>query len=245
MNWRRSYVFQKGITYMVSNELQESWKRMCFKDNKVWVRTSEDGSLKVEKGKVQIKYNLEQDYEYNVKVENLFPEEQAVSAENKCQFSGRQNLKTSIARNCDDISKTEDKEDLPQNCIKIYTDGASSGNPGPSGIGIVLIYGDKKKEISSFIGSATNNIAELSAIKTGLTQLKRFDLPVRIFTDSTYAQGVLAKGWKAKANEELVAEIKQIMKKFKDISLIKVRGHSGIKENELADFLATSAIKKA
>ncbi|MBU4419678.1 MAG: ribonuclease HI, partial [Proteobacteria bacterium] len=41
--------------------------------------------------------------------------------------------------------------------ICIYTDGASSGNPGPSGIGILLLYGDHEKEISKYIGPATNN----------------------------------------------------------------------------------------
>ncbi|OGR09781.1 MAG: hypothetical protein A2277_11095 [Desulfobacterales bacterium RIFOXYA12_FULL_46_15] len=133
---------------------------------------------------------------------------------------------------------------MPDHCIKIYTDGASSGNPGPAGIGVVLIYGDKKKEISSFIGSATNNIAELAAIKAGLEKLKRFDLPVRIFSDSSYAVGLLTKGWKAKANQELVFEIRSLMKNFSDLAFIKVKGHSGIKENEVADFLATSAIKK-
>ena len=135
-------------------------------------------------------------------------------------------------------------ENLPDHCIKVYTDGASSGNPGPSGIGVLFLYGENRKEISFFIGRATNNKAELTAIKVGLEELKRFDLPVRVFSDSSYAIGLLAKGWKAKANQDLVFEIRSLMTKFSDLSFIKVKGHSGIKENEVADFLATSAIKK-
>ncbi|MEA3417444.1 MAG: RNase H family protein, partial [Thermodesulfobacteriota bacterium] len=55
---------------------------------------------------------------------------------------------------------------MSDNTISIYTDGASSGNPGPSGIGILLRFKDHEKEISRNIGTATNNIAELEAIKT-------------------------------------------------------------------------------
>ncbi len=214
---------------------------MSFKGNKVWAETDADGNLKVEKGMVRVKYNLQQDYEYKAKIENLFPEDLAVPSGKKC--STPTGSFTKSAKGTPSMKKTA-VENLPGRCIKIYTDGASSGNPGPAGIGIVLIYGEKKKEISSFIGHATNNIAELTAIKIGLEELKRFDLPVRIFSDSSYAIGLLTKGWKAKANPELVLEIRSLMKKFSDLAFIKVKGHSGIKENEVADFLATSAIKK-
>ena len=109
---------------------------------------------------------------------------------------------------------------------------------------MLLIYGENKKELSEYIGTETNNIAELTALKVALEHLKRVDLPVRIFSDSSYAIGVLTKNWKAKANQELIMEIKKLMRNFQDISFIKVKGHAGIKENEVADFLATSAIKK-
>ncbi|MCK5348909.1 MAG: hypothetical protein KAJ25_05940, partial [Desulfobacula sp.] len=154
-----------------------SWKRMSFKSNKVWAQTDANGDLLVENGKVLIKYNLKQDYEYRVKPESLNPEDQAVPAKKK---SGSPKS-----------SKKAVETDLPDNCIKIYTDGASSGNPGPSGIGILLIYGENKKEISKYIGMATNNIAELTAIKVALEELKRVDLPVRIFSDSSYSIGLL------------------------------------------------------
>jgi ribonuclease HI len=136
-------------------------------------------------------------------------------------------------------------KDRKQETICIFADGASSGNPGPSGIGVVLRYADHKREISKYIGVATNNIAELKAIKTGLLALKNTDLPVRIFTDSNYAYGVLTLDWKAKANTELVQSIKKTILKFKNLKFIKVKGHAGNEGNERADFLATSAIKNA
>jgi len=129
--------------------------------------------------------------------------------------------------------------------VWVFTDGASSGNPGPSGIGVVLRFGEHSKEISEYIGVATNNVAELKAIQAGLSALKNKNLPVRIFTDSSYAHGVLVLGWKAKANNQIVESIKKMMKKFKNLQIIKVRGHTGDKGNERADFLATSAIKNS
>jgi len=68
-------------------------------------------------------------------------------------------------------------------------------------------------------------------------------MPVRIYTDSSYAHGLLALGWKARANQELVKAIRETISNFKDLKLIKVKGHAGHAENEQADFLATSAIK--
>ncbi len=232
-----SNLFQESIIYMIEND--PAWKRMSFKGNKVWAETDAHGNLKVEKGSVRVKYNLQQDYEYKAKIENLFPEDQAVPA-------GKKSSPGAFPRAAKESSSTPKTimENLPDNCIKIYTDGASSGNPGPAGIGVLFIYEENRKEISTFLGRATNNEAELTAIKVGLEELKRFDLPVRILSDSSYAVGILSKGWKAKANQELVFEIRTLMTKFSDLAFIKVKGHSGIKENEVADFLATSAIKK-
>jgi ribonuclease HI len=78
-----------------------------------------------------------------------------------------------------------------------------------------------------------------------LRALKNTDLPGRIFTDSNYAYGVLALGWKVRANREMVESIKKLMAKFTNLKLIKVKGHAGQEGNERADFLATSAIKQA
>jgi ribonuclease HI len=134
--------------------------------------------------------------------------------------------------------------DPPENtAVVIYTDGASSGNPGPSGIGIVMAYKGRKKEISRHIGNSTNNIAELEAIRTALSALKTTHIPVRLYTDSAYAVGLLQQGWRARKNQELVEEIRTLLKRFRDIRIIKVAGHSGVPENEQADRLATTAVR--
>lgn len=223
---------------------------MSFKGSKVWAQTDEKGNPASQDNKVLIKYNLDQDYEYKVKLEGLRPENEAVPSKkkNEPEKTGSKKPDTAFKITAADKKAAALEIDpdggLPENCIKIYTDGASSGNPGPSGIGILFIYKKNKKEISRYIGQATNNIAELTAIKAALEELKRTDLPVYIFSDSSYSIGLLAKGWKPQKNRELVLNIRQMMAKFKELYFIKVKGHCGIKENEVADFLATSAIKK-
>jgi len=215
------------------NKKETDWKRMQFKKNKVWVATDGSKKLLVKNGKVLIKYQLKQDYEYWVHEKNVGSIDTGQSKK-----SGK---KKPVQKR---KSKTKPfKEPIPHDAVCIFTDGASSGNPGPSGVGVLLKYGEHEKEISKYIGIATNNIAELEAIKTGLLELKKTDMPVRIFTDSSYAHGLLALGWKARANQELVKAIRETISKFKDLKIIKVKGHAGHAENERADFLATSAIK--
>jgi len=222
-----------GSDMTESTPSENNWKRMSFKGNKVWVAFTPDGIVLEKNNKVLIKYNLNQDYEYWIKKESLEPLDKAVPA-------GEKKAKTPVGKS----ALLNILEKLPDDCIHIYTDGASSGNPGPAGIGALLIYHENRKEISQNIGVATNNVAELSAIKVAISHLKRQDLPVRIFSDSTYAIGVLTQNWKPQANKALVSEIKALTQKFKNLEFIKVKGHAGIKENEVADFLATSAIKK-
>ncbi|SLM30524.1 Ribonuclease H [Desulfamplus magnetovallimortis] len=240
---------------------------MSFKGNKVWVEKGDDGRPAEKNGKVRIKYNLKQNYEYWIKKENLLPESSAVSSKNRkkrvdsplessaikqeqtnstLKHKNKNPIKNKNFESTQDRNKNLLPENLivPENAITIFTDGASSGNPGPSGIGVVLIHGEHEKEISEYIGHATNNIAELMAIKRALSQLKRNDLPVRLFSDSSYSIGVLTKGWKATSNRELVEEIRSLMQKFYDIELIKIKGHSGEAGNERADLLATTAIKQ-
>lgn len=127
--------------------------------------------------------------------------------------------------------------------IKIYTDGACSGNPGKAGIGVVLICGKHKKEISKFIGDSTNNIAELEAIRQGLLAVKNKKTPIKIFTDSAYCIGALtSSSWNIKKNIGLINLIKTLMSKFNDLKFIKIDGHSGNEYNEMANALAASAI---
>jgi ribonuclease HI len=204
---------------------QIEWKRMRFKKNKVWLCVDRTGNPIEQNGKVLIKYQLDQTHEYWVHKNNVNP------------------LDSKPAKTKRPSAEIATHESIDPTGIQIFTDGASAGNPGPSGIGVLLRFGDHEKEISKYIGLATNNIAELKAIQAGLQALKNTGLPVQIFTDSSYAYGVLALGWKARANLELVESIKKKMRKFKDVRIIKIKGHAGHKYNERADFLATSAIK--
>ena len=70
-------------------------------------------------------------------------------------------------------------------------------------------------------------------------------LPVDVMTDSSYCIGLLTKGWKAKANQDLVARLRAKMSEFSDVRMIKVKGHAGIPENERADELAREAIVRS
>ena len=203
------------------------WKRMRFKKNKVWLAVDRSGKPIEENGKVLIKYQLDQTHEYWVRKSNIKPLDSDPA-------------KTQQIENNTMVSQTGNKQQ-----ILIFTDGASSGNPGPAGIGVVLRFGEHEKEISEYIGLATNNMAELKAIETGLLAVKKTSMPVRLFTDSRYAYGVLTLGWKAKANNEMVKSIKKTMMKFKNLKIVKIKGHAEDEGNERADFLATSAIKSS
>lgn len=219
-----------------------SWRRMIFKGNKVWQALGPDEKPLFKNGKVLIKYNTNQDYEYWVNENNL--EEIGSDASGKPQVKKKVRNKASFNKDGKEtVEESASDMDIPSDAICIYTDGASSGNPGPSGIGILFRFGKHEKELSRHIGIATNNIAELEAINIALLELKTTKKPVRIFTDSSYAYGVLTLNWKAKKNPELVKRIKKTMTSFSDLKLVKIRGHAGHAGNERADSLATRAVK--
>jgi ribonuclease HI len=214
------------------------WIRVRFKRNKVWVSADENGKIVVNNGKALIKYQINQDYEYRVRATDLMPLDSEIEAFPE-SAPPSQKPKTPPQK----VSPLNEGLDFDDpNCIHIFTDGASSGNPGPSGIGVYFRYRDHEKEISRNIGMGTNNIAELEAIRTALKEVKNPELPVRIYTDSGYAYGLLILGWKAQKNTELVNDIRNRMKQFKNLKIIKVKGHAGVAGNERADRLATSAI---
>jgi len=132
---------------------------------------------------------------------------------------------------------------VPSDAIIVYTDGACSGNPGPAGIGVVILDGGKRRELSEYLGTGTNNIAELMAIVRALEEVPR-ERTIVLHADSAYALGLLGKGWKAKANQELVERMRKVAREFRDLRLVKVDGHAGVAENERADELARTAIVK-
>ena len=232
------------------------WIRKKFKGNKIYARVDDEGELIVEAGRAEIKYSKkDNDRVYRaaawrvVAVDAPDPE-----SEHPAQQNGGSALRPERPdRNWSSAPQpearkrylgkapaagTESKNALLDGAIQIYTDGACSGNPGPAGIGALLIYGDHLKEISEHIGNATNNVAELTAILRALQTIKTPDKPIALFTDSQYAIGVLTKGWKAKANQELIAEVKAELNRFTNLNFHYVRGHVGTPENERADELA-------
>src|SRR4029078_4664488 len=91
----------------------------------------------------------------------------------------------------------------------VYADGACSGNPGPAGLGIVLVAPDGKTTLEGYeyLGNATNNVAELTAILRA-AEIVPVGAAAVVHTDSQYSIGVLTKGWKAKDNQELIRGVK-------------------------------------
>jgi ribonuclease HI len=209
-----------------------AWVRMRFKQNKVWAEADRGGRPLQKDGRVRIKYQLDQPHEYRVKPHDLR------SVDEKPEKAPQPPMQP-----CLEAAKPP-TDPAPGRIVHIYTDGASSGNPGPSGIGVVLTYGSQRREISEYIGEATNNIAELLAIQKGLAAVKNRRLPVRVYTDSGYAFGVLTLNWKPRKNTDLIAAIRKSLAMFADVKLVKVPGHCGVSENERADQLATSAIRQ-
>lgn len=128
--------------------------------------------------------------------------------------------------------------------IIVYTDGACTGNPGPAGIGAVIMNGAERRELSEYLGQGTNNIAELTAILRALEEIPESERnrPVVVHSDSSYSIGLLTKPWKAKANAELVGALRALAARFPRLRFVKVKGHAGIPENERCDELARAAI---
>jgi ribonuclease HI len=133
--------------------------------------------------------------------------------------------------------------------ITIYTDGAARGNPGPGGLGVVMMFGRHRREISEGYRRTTNNRMELLAVIRGLEALKRKDLKVRIFTDSKYVSEAVNQGWvfnweskrfKKKKNVDLWQRFLELYRKY-DITFVWVKGHADIPENERCDELAVEA----
>ena len=131
--------------------------------------------------------------------------------------------------------------------IEVYIDGSSKGNPGPGGAGIVIQDKATQETLGIHgipLGYVTNNQAEFFALKHALIELKTQRLshePVNILTDSQLVVGIFSQNWKAKANLELVMEIRDLLKEFPQLTFAYVRGHNGNQGNELADSLAQEA----
>ena len=138
--------------------------------------------------------------------------------------------------------------------INIWTDGACSGNPGPGGWGALIKYNNSTKEISGSEKNTTNNRMEMMAV---IKALKYIDTKsqINLYTDSKYVKEGITNwiitwkknNWKNSQkkdvkNKDLWIELDSLSLKH-NINWNWVKGHSGNIENDIADKLATEAIK--
>lgn len=137
--------------------------------------------------------------------------------------------------------------------VHIYTDGACSGNPGPGGFGIVLLYGSGRKELSGGFELTTNNRMEMLAAIEGLKALKEPCI-VKLYSDSKYLVDAINKGWVAKwqannwmrnkkdsaLNVDLWQELLEQLN-VHEVEFIWVKGHAENTENNRCDQLAREA----
>ena len=137
--------------------------------------------------------------------------------------------------------------------VRIYTDGACSGNPGPGGWGALLIFGDREREIAGAEPRTTNNRMELMAAISALEALSR-TCSVDLYTDSQYVRNGITswiKGWKAKGwktasrepvkNEDLWRRLDEACGRH-EVAWHWVKGHATDALNNRVDGMARAAI---
>jgi len=140
--------------------------------------------------------------------------------------------------------------------LKIYTDGACSGNPGKGGYGVILVFNKYRKELSGGYRLTTNNRMEIISIIIGLEALTKL-CNVTIYSDSRYVVDTMNKGWASKwqsnnwkRNKQEIAKNSDLWKRLLDlctkhnVQFIWVKGHSGHPGNERCDQLAVLASKR-
>lgn len=126
--------------------------------------------------------------------------------------------------------------------LKIYCDGACSGNPGPGGWAFVIP--DLDVEISGFDSDTTNNRMEITAAYEALkylySRLINLGEDVEIITDSQYVINTMTKGWKMNKNRDLWEKLAKYRFYFRNIKWTWVKGHADNKHNQRCDELAVA-----
>ena len=141
----------------------------------------------------------------------------------------------------------------PAGLVDLYTDGACSGNPGPGGWGVLMVFNGHERELKGGESATTNNRMELLAAINGFAALTR-PMQVRIHTDSTYVKDGITQwirkwkknGWrtanrKPVKNVDLWQQLDAALARHR-VEWFWIRGHNGHPENERADGLARAAI---
>lgn len=133
--------------------------------------------------------------------------------------------------------------------IFLYTDGASSGNPGPGGYGVVLRCAGRELEMSEGFILTTNNRMELLAVIKGLEAIKWQNAEVHVYSDSSYVVNAVNKGWLANwvrkgfdkvKNPDLWMRFEPLLRRHR-VTFHWIKGHAGHPENERCDALAVAA----
>ena len=133
--------------------------------------------------------------------------------------------------------------------IFLFTDGASSGNPGPGGYGVVLKCAGREMEMSGGFSLTTNNRMELLAVIKGLEAIRWQNAEVHVYSDSSYVVNAINKGWLEGWQRKGFAKVKNpdLWMRFANlyrqhrVSFHWIKGHAGHPENERGDALAVAA----
>ena len=145
--------------------------------------------------------------------------------------------------------------------IRIYTDGACSGNPGPGGWASVILFSNGKQEISGHDLDTTNNRMELKAVVESLKLVLSISKgnKIDVYTDSSYIVDAIKKGWLHKwkwngwkttkmedvKHKDLWTTLEKILYKQSNINFVLVKGHAGDKYNEICDKIAKREVAEA
>jgi ribonuclease HI len=225
------------------------WLRANLRGQKVLARAKADGSFDDVSGRVEVRYKPNDGRAYQAAARNLelipgealLPDETCAPAEAAPPKADKADK--SADRKTAAAAKALAPGAVPKDAWTVYADGACSGNPGPAGLGIVMVAPDGRiAEGFEYLGIATNNVAELTGILRA-AEIVPDGAAAVVHTDSQYSIGVLTKGWKAKANVDLIAGVKVALAKRSGWRIVYVPGHAGVPLNERADELAREAVR--
>jgi ribonuclease HI len=226
------------------------WARALLRGQKVLAKAKADGSFDAVGGRVEVRYKPNDGRAYQAAARNLelvpgealLPDDACAPAQ-AAPAKSESKAEASNARKTAAATAALAPGAVPAGAWTVYADGACSGNPGPAGLGIVLVGPDGKiAEGFEYLGIGTNNVAELTGILRA-AEIVPDGAAAVVHTDSQYAIGVLTKGWKAKANQELIAGVKVALARRQGWRIVYVPGHAGVPLNERADELAREAVR--
>ena len=241
------------------------WARALLRGQKVLAKARADGSFDAVSGRVEVRYKSNDGRAYQAAARNLelvagealLPDDACAPAEAappkaapptaEGAGAGAAKASRSADRKTAAAAAALAPGAVPAGAWTVYADGACSGNPGPAGLGIVLVGPDGTiAEGFEYLGEGTNNVAELTGILRA-AEIVPDGAAAVVHTDSQYAIGVLTKGWKAKANKELIAGVKVALARRhasgQSWRIVYVPGHAGVPLNERADELAREAVR--